>query len=80
MKECIEYAEPYYGAVAYTAQHSAVVVDEKNKVWKDGREVLDPIVVAKWAGGPVVRGPMSAGTYSMEHGKGVKYYYLKLTK
>ena len=81
MKQCIEYDEPYYGAVAYTAQHSAVVVDEDNEVWKDGRWVLDPIVVAKWAGGPVVRGPMNAGKFYMKHGDGVKYYYYRaLTK
>ncbi len=80
MNQCKKYDEPYYGAVAYTAQHSAVVVDEDNEVWKDGRWVLDPIVVAKWAGGPIVRGPMNAGAFRMEHGPGVKYYYLSLTK
>lgn len=48
---------------------------------KSGRWVLDPIVVAKWAGGPVVRGPMNAGKFYMKHGDGVKYYYYRaLTK
>ncbi len=76
INECIEYKIPKNGAIAYTAGHSAIVVDatHRNEIHQ-----YDPIVIAKWAGGPIVKGPMSAGDYHMEHGNGgvVNYYWYR---
>lgn len=78
MKKCIEYKTPVNGAIAYTVQHSAVVIDSSHR---NERYEYDPIVIAKWAGGPVIKGPMSVGDYGMSHSQVYGYYYYRtLTK
>ncbi len=78
IKECIEYKIPVNGAIAYKTQHSAVVIDASHR---NERYEYDPIVIAKWAGGPVIKGPMSVGDYGMTHGEIYGYYcYRTLTK
>ncbi len=47
------------GDIACVTGHSAVVAEPRG---------LDPIVIAKWAGGAVVKSPMSVGAYRMEYG------------
>lgn len=73
IKECVEYKEPVKGYIAYKPQHSAIVFDatNRNEIYQ-----YDPIVIAKWAGGPIVKGPMSAGNYHMENSE-VKYYWYR---
>lgn len=77
MNECIKYNVPVNGAIAYKTQHSAVVVDASHR---NERYEYDPIVIAKWGGGPVVKGPMSVGNCSMSHSEVYGYYYRTLTK
>ncbi|MCM1307021.1 MAG: hypothetical protein NC223_00300 [Butyrivibrio sp.] len=74
MKECVKYYKPIKNSIAYKVQHSAVVVDETNMRYENGKYVYDPIVIAKWAGGPVVKGPMSVGNYAMSHDEIYGYY------
>lgn len=71
INDCLKSNEPKNGYIAYKAQHSAIVVDatHRNEIYQ-----YDPIVIGKWAGGPIIKGPMSAGNYHMEHSE-VKYYY-----
>ena len=77
MKECIKYTTPQKNSIAYTAQHSAVVIDEIDEKYG----TYNPIVIAKWAVGPVVKAPMDVGPMWMKHGEGVCYYcYRTLTK
>lgn len=74
INDCIKSNEPKNGYIAYKAQHSAIVVDatHRNEIYQ-----YDPIVIGKWAGGAIIKGPMSAGAFYMEHGAGgvVNYYY-----
>ena len=77
INECIEYNEPKKGAIAYKAQHSAVVVDATHI---DERYEYDPIVIAKWGGKAIFKGPMSVGDCGMNHRDGVKYYYFRPLK
>lgn len=84
-----KYIEQYYnkydypyavGAIAYKAQHSAVVVDPTNMRSGNGAQspkVYDPIVIAKWGDGPVVKAPMSVGMFGMYHEEIENYYYVK---
>lgn len=53
------------GTIAYTAQHSAVIVDPNNTKLDHGKLIKDPIVRAKWGSGPIVKSPMSEGLYAM---------------
>lgn len=74
INDCVKSNEPKNGYIAYTPQYSAIVVDatHRNEIYQ-----YDPIVIGKWAGGPIIKGPMSAGICHMEHGTGnvVNYYY-----
>lgn len=65
----------YVGQIAYTATHSAVIVDPNRKSLIKGNLTYDPLVRAKWAGGPVIQGPMSEGRFGMEH-NAVEAYYM----
>ena len=76
MKNCTMYNEPHKQSIAYTAGHSAVIVDETNTRIVHDKPILDPIVKAKWGyWGPVVKAPMSVGAIKMEVGDVYGYYY-----
>lgn len=77
MNKCKKFDEPHKQSIAYKAQHSAVIVDETNIRIEHDKPIFDPIVKAKWGGGPVVKAPMSVGPMGMEHEdvRGNYYYY-----
>lgn len=77
INDCIVSNEPRIGYIAYTHQHSAIVVDN---IGRDAFGKFDPIVIGKWAGGAIIKGPMSAGNYKMESSVVKYYYYNTLTK
>lgn len=76
MNACVKYDVPHKQSIAYTAGHSAVIVDENNIKLVNGNKVYDPIVKAKWGyWGPVVKAPMSVGVNGMNHEDIYGYYY-----
>lgn len=77
ISECAVKNEPVKGYIAYKPQHSAIVVDN---IGRNASGKFDPIVIAKWAGGPIVKGPMSAGRYDMYDSEVKYYWYCASTK
>ena len=76
IEKCTMYNEPHKMSIAYTAGHSAVIVDETNTRIEHDKPIPDPIVKAKWGyKGPVVKAPMSVGPMGMEVGYVYGYYY-----
>lgn len=56
-------------------------IDENHTRIENNKPIIDLIVIAKWAGGPVVKAPMSVGDYGMSHEEVYGYYcYRTLTK
>lgn len=54
------------GDIVYSSGHSAVVEIPNGH---------NPIVTAKWAGGPVVKGPLDKGQYKIQYGHQEIHYY-----